>query len=73
MPSVLLAGARRMGTTMLRGWVAALDPRTQFNVLDPNAAPTLPDTCAQISRYTDVTEIPENCCPGNFVLATNHR
>ena len=74
MQSILLVGAGKMGSAMLRGWLPNLDQSTRFVVLDPNAGPDLtkaghaPDD--RILYFKNVSNLPSGFVPDIIVLAT---
>lgn len=74
MQSILLVGAGKMGSAMLRGWLDGFDQSTRFVVLDPNVSPDLskadhaPDD--RVSYFKDVSNLPDGFIPGIIVLAT---
>lgn len=74
MQSILLVGAGKMGSAMLRGWLANLDQSTRFVVLDPNTGPDLakadhaPDD--RSLYFKNVSDLPAGFVPDIIVLAT---
>lgn len=74
MQSILLVGAGKMGSAMLRGWLDGFDQSTRFVVLDPNVSQDLSMAGNapgdRVSYVKDVANLPSEYVPSIVVLAT---
>ncbi|SNT76881.1 pyrroline-5-carboxylate reductase [Paracoccus seriniphilus] len=76
MQVILLAGAGRMGSALLRGWIETMGAGYHFVALDPHAGPSLADIGAEpapgsrFSHASTIRDLPSGLRPQVIVLAT---
>lgn len=66
--TLLLVGCGRMGTALLRGWLAG-DVASQFLVVEPTGVPPGLSPPANVAFHLDVESLPRQAAPDAVVLA----
>ncbi|MGC2202411.1 MAG: pyrroline-5-carboxylate reductase [Stellaceae bacterium] len=66
--TLVLVGCGKMGTAMLRGWMAA-GVASRFLVIEPAGMPSAIGSAANVVCYPSAEELPSDCVPDAVVFA----